>query len=74
MIYNSKLMNRVYLFGIPQYEQDGTKIQISRRKSIALLAYLAVSGKPQSRDTLASIFYPEHDASSARNNLRRYLF
>ena len=67
-------MNRVYLFGIPQYEQDGIKIQISRRKSIALLAYLAVSGKPQSRDTLASLFYPEHDASSARNNLRRDLF
>ena len=67
-------MNRVYLFGIPQFEQDGIKIQISRRKSIALLAYLAVSGKPQSRDTLASLFYPEHDASGARNNLRRDLF
>ena len=27
-------MKRVYLFGIPQYEQDGIKIQIPRRKSI----------------------------------------
>jgi DNA-binding SARP family transcriptional activator len=67
-------MKRVYLFGIPQYEQDGIKIQISRRKSIALLAYLVVTGKPQSRDYLASLFYPEHDASGARSNLRRDLF
>ncbi len=55
-------------------EVDGFKLQISRRKSIALLAYLAATGQPQSRDALAALFYPENDQSSGRSNLRRDLF
>jgi DNA-binding SARP family transcriptional activator/pimeloyl-ACP methyl ester carboxylesterase len=40
---------------------------------MALLAYLAVTGSPHSRDALATLFWPEHDQSSALGNLRREL-
>ena len=38
------------------------------------MAYLAVTGKLFSRDFLATLFWPENDQSSARNNLRGSLF
>jgi DNA-binding SARP family transcriptional activator len=40
---------------------------------MALLAYLAVTGSPHSREALATLFWPEHDQSSALANLRREL-
>ena len=67
-------MEKLFLFGLPRFEQAGGDIQIPRRKSLALLAYLAVTGQPHSRDTLATLFWPENDQSSARNNLRKILF
>lgn len=44
-----------------------------RRKALAMLAYLAVTGVHQSRDTLAALLWPEQDASDALANLRRTL-
>ena len=61
------------LFGPPRLERDGKSIEVSRRKVLALLAYLAVTGQPHSRDTLATLFWPEADQSEARANLRRTL-
>jgi DNA-binding SARP family transcriptional activator len=52
-------VEKLFLFGIPRFEQAGVDIQIPRRKSLALLAYLAVTGQPHSRDTLATLFGPE---------------
>ena len=40
---------------------------------MALLAYIVVNGR-SSRDTLATLLWPEHDQQGARNNLRRTLF
>lgn len=65
---------KLFLFGQPHIQRDGHHLPISRRKSLALLAYLAVTGQPHSRDFLATLFWPEGDQSSARNNLRGILF
>lgn len=40
---------------------------------LALLAYLAVTRAPHSRETLAALLWPEYDQSSALANLRRDL-
>jgi DNA-binding SARP family transcriptional activator/predicted ATPase len=65
---------KMYLFGPPRVERDGEPLDLRRRKSLALLAYLAVTDQPHSRDSLAALFWPEHDQSSARSNLRRELY
>jgi DNA-binding SARP family transcriptional activator/predicted ATPase len=64
---------RIYLFGAPRFERDDTPIHIPRRKAVALLAYLATTSQPHSRDALATMFWPEHDQTKARANLRREL-
>jgi predicted ATPase/DNA-binding SARP family transcriptional activator len=61
------------LFGTPQLERNGRPTTISRRKAMAMLAYLGVTGQTHSRDSLATLFWPEHPQSQARGNLRRAL-
>lgn len=46
---------------------------VSRRAPL-LLIYLALTGKPQPRATLAALFWPETSASQAKKNLRDLLF
>jgi len=64
---------RIRLFGSPEVEKDGRAISIPRRKTLALLAYLAVTGQAHSREALAAFFWPEYDQSHALANLRRDL-
>ena len=64
---------KLSLFGTLRLENDGQALTIGRRKVIALLAYLAVTGQPQNRDHLLALLWPEFDTPSARNNLRRDL-
>ncbi len=64
---------RMYLFGVPRVEHNGKEINIPRRKSLALLAYLAVTATSHSREALATLLWPENDRSSALANLRREL-
>jgi predicted ATPase/DNA-binding SARP family transcriptional activator/pimeloyl-ACP methyl ester carboxylesterase len=64
---------KLYLMGPPRLEKNGEAVAISRRKEMALLAYLAVTHKPHSRDSLATLFWPDNDQSSALANLRREL-
>jgi predicted ATPase/DNA-binding SARP family transcriptional activator len=61
----------LFLLGSPRVEYNGEPIALQRRRAVALLAYLAVTGRSHSRDTLAALFWPEHDQSSARAGLRR---
>ena len=63
----------LYLLGPPQLELDGEPVQIGRRKALALLIYLAVTRRTHSRDSLATLFWPDYDQSSARADLRRTL-
>src|SRR5512145_1445620 len=66
-------MLRVFLFGAPRIEHDQQAVPLRRSRALALLAYLATTRQPQSRDTLLALLWPEFDAASARNNLRREL-
>jgi DNA-binding SARP family transcriptional activator len=61
------------LLGPPRIELDGEPVHVGRRKSVALLAYLALSHAPQSRDALATLLWPGYDQSHARGHLRRAL-
>jgi predicted ATPase len=63
----------LFLFGAPRLERDGVPVRVQRRKVMALLVYLAVTGKSHARDTLATIFWPDDDPSSALAALRRTL-
>jgi DNA-binding SARP family transcriptional activator len=63
----------LYLLGPPRIELDGEPVHIARRKAVALLAYLAMMGGSHSRDTLATLLWPEYDQSRARAGLRRTL-
>jgi pimeloyl-ACP methyl ester carboxylesterase/predicted ATPase/DNA-binding SARP family transcriptional activator/tRNA A-37 threonylcarbamoyl transferase component Bud32 len=64
---------KLYFFGAPRLESAGASLSISRRKGLALLAYLALKGQPQTREALATLFWPDFDQSRALSNLRREL-
>jgi predicted ATPase/DNA-binding SARP family transcriptional activator len=64
---------KLYLLGPPRVELDGTPVALQRRKTLAMLIYLAVSGQPHSRDALATLFWPNLDQHRARAYLRRDL-
>lgn len=61
---------KLRLLGTLHITQNGQVIAITRRKSLALLSYLAVTRHPQSRDTIATLLWPEYDESRARAALR----
>jgi DNA-binding SARP family transcriptional activator len=61
------------LFGAPRVLRDGQPLTFDTRKAVALLAYLAVAGTPQRRESLAALLWPEAEASRARATLRRTL-
>ena len=64
----------LYLLGPPRVERDGKLIEVNRRKALALVAYLAVTGQSHSRDSLVNLLWPEYDSSRGRAALRRTLF
>lgn len=64
----------LYLLGSLRIEQDGEAYDLTSRKGLALIAYLAVEGNRQTRDSLANMFWPDSDQAHARANLRRTLF
>lgn len=64
---------KLFLFGAPRLEQDGAVVKIPQRKALALLAYVAATGKIHARDTLATLFWPDHSQSEARLALSRRL-
>jgi DNA-binding SARP family transcriptional activator/TolB-like protein len=63
----------VSVLGQPRIEMDGKPVEINRRKAVALLTYLAVTGEPQTRDRLAGLFWPNESQDRARAALRRTL-
>ncbi len=65
---------RVFLLGPPRIEHDGAPVEFGTRKAIALLAYLAVTQRSHSRETLAALLWPEHDQAHARAALRSTLW
>ena len=63
----------LYLLGAPRIERDSVTVKLDRRKALALLAYLAVTGESHRRDFLVSLLWPEADATRGRAALRRTL-
>lgn len=63
------------LFGTPEIRHADNQIQFSSsRKALALLVYIVVEGKTQSRKKLAELLWPESDTIHARATLRITLF
>lgn len=52
---------------------DGQPLAVDTRKATALLAVLAVTGEPQSRESLTALLWPESDGTRAAGALRRTL-
>lgn len=69
-------MDALYISGLgsPQILLNGQVVEIKRRKAVALLVYLAVEGRSQSREFLSGLFWPEYDQSRAYAYLRRTLW
>lgn len=65
---------RLSLFGIPRIEYKGNLLDIRRRKSLAILAYIGVMNRRVSRDFLADLLWPDTDIELARASLRTALY
>lgn len=64
----------ISLFGTPKiYLEHEYSLRFRTRKAQALLIYLAVTERSWSRDSLATLFWPESDDATARKNLRDIL-
>lgn len=63
----------IRLLGPVDIRVDGAPLAVDTRKAVALLAYLAVSGRPASRESLGALLWPESDGPAARGALRRTL-
>jgi predicted ATPase/DNA-binding SARP family transcriptional activator len=61
---------KLFTFGSPRLERGGRPIELNLRKALALLVYLAVSGRSSSRDALATLLWPESDGRTGRARLR----
>ena len=64
---------QLLLFGSPRLEQTGRDVILKRRKRLALLTYLVVTGQTHSREALATLLWPEYDTVQGKANLRREL-
>lgn len=60
--------------GPPALERDGTEVRFTRKKSLALLAYLAVTRRPESRDGLAALLWPDQPPAPSFGYLRTALY
>jgi DNA-binding SARP family transcriptional activator/predicted ATPase len=64
---------RLAFLGPPHVELDGTPVRLDTGKAIALMAYLAVIGKPVSRDALVALLWSRCGRVEGHAALRRTL-
>lgn len=65
---------RLYFLGVPHFTRDDQPVELSAGKAVGLLAYLALTGAPQSRERLLDLLWPESASDAARKNLRNALW
>jgi DNA-binding SARP family transcriptional activator len=65
---------QVNLLGVPRLRRDGAVCAVRRRKALALLAYLAVTGSLHSREELVDLLWPEAGDHDRRRVLRSTLY
>lgn len=66
-------MLAIQLFGPPQVLLDDQPVNIERRKSRAMLYYIAANEEPVQRERLLGFFWPDLDRVSAQQSLRTTL-
>jgi DNA-binding SARP family transcriptional activator len=66
-------MLSIQLLGTPLILQDDQPLTITRKKSRALVYYLAAHDKPVTREELLAFFWPDRDRVSAQQVLRTTL-
>jgi predicted ATPase/DNA-binding SARP family transcriptional activator len=64
----------LHLLGPPGLELNNAPIIADRRKTLALLAYLAVNRWPHHRDHISALLWPDYDQPKAYTNLRHILW
>ncbi|HJR81089.1 MAG TPA: BTAD domain-containing putative transcriptional regulator [Anaerolineales bacterium] len=64
----------LHFLGPPQLYWNEEPVSAGRRKAVALLAYLAVDGGMQTRDSLSALLWPDYTQSKAFTNLRHTLW
>lgn len=69
----SAMMLTILLLGPPEVQRDDKALAISRRKSRALLYYLAANSRPVQREQLLSFFWPDTERAAAQQVLRTTL-
>jgi DNA-binding SARP family transcriptional activator/pimeloyl-ACP methyl ester carboxylesterase len=62
------------LLGAPQVAYGGNQVSLRLHKELALLIYLAVTSRPQTRMALATILWPDHDERNSLASLRRTIY
>ena len=62
------------LLGLPSFARNDQPLTPPTAKAIALLAYLAVMGTPQARESILALLWPESAPLAARKNLRNTLW
>jgi predicted ATPase/DNA-binding SARP family transcriptional activator len=69
----SMVQPQLYFFGPPRVMHGSETVAVGRRKGLALLAYVTVTGRAHSREALATLLWPDFDQGRALSNLRREL-
>lgn len=64
----------VTFLGAPRVLRDGHEITLTSMKAIGLLAYLGAHDRPQRREHLLALLWPESPILQARKNLRNLLW
>ncbi len=64
----------LHLLGAPHLLFDGVRVTLPRRKALALLAYLAATGTPHTRASLATLLWGDSDDAAAHAYLRNALW
>ncbi|MEJ7802709.1 MAG: AAA family ATPase [Candidatus Limnocylindria bacterium] len=63
----------ITLLGPPSVRRGGEQVRFDTRKAVALLAHLALTDGPRSRDAVCELLWPGHEPDRARGALRRTL-
>ncbi len=64
----------VTLGPVALHDADGTPVDLPAGKPLALLVYLALSGRRSGRDELARLLWPQSEPSRARQSVRHALW
>ncbi len=65
---------KFFLLGAPRFEHNQQPVELKSAKAVALLAYLAITGRPHTRDHLTDLLWPDSLPDAARKNLRNTLW